>query len=285
LKCVVVEIPIIAPARNLIFIKIMKRKLFVVVLFVYSIVIFKAGAQTVALDYYFNHETHIGKNGEAQRFHYTWEDTANSGFSIWGNIFKSKGAGLTSIDVAPTQNSLKGAGIYIIVDPDTKKESPNPNYISQVDADNIAQWVKAGGVLVMMANDSANVELEHFNTLAGKFGLHFNNDMQNHVIDDAHFNDGAVTISNKTIFKTAQKPFMKDVCSITISGQAKSVLLSTSGATIAVVTSYGKGTVFAISDPWFYNEYVNGRLPAGFDNDKAAADLAGYLISKTHSIN
>jgi hypothetical protein len=251
----------------------MKRKLFIVVLFVYPFAISMTNAQAVALDYYFNHETRIGKNGEAQRFHYMWEDTANSGFSIWGNIFKTQGAKLTSIDVAPTQQSLKGAGIYIIVDPDTKKENPNPNYISRVDAGNIAAWVKDGGVLVMMANDSANVELEHFNILAGKFGLHFNNDMQNHVIDDAHFNDGTVIINNNAVFKTAQKPFMKDVCSITISGKAKPVLQSTTGA------------IFAVSDPWFYNEYVNGRLPAGFDNDKAAVDLARYLISKAHSIN
>ena len=263
----------------------MKRKLFIVVLFVYPFVIPSANAQTVALDYYFNHETHTSKNGEAQRYHYMWEDTANSGFSIWGNIFKSQGATLTNISVAPTLQRLKGASIYIIADPDTRKENRNPNYIQQADADNIAQWVKAGGVLVMMANDSANVELQHFNTLAGKFGLHFNDDMQNHVIDDAHFEDGAVIIDNNPIFKTARHAFMKDVCSITISGKGKSVLRSKSGAAIAAIVNYGKGTVFAVSDPWFYNEYVNGRLPAVFDNDKAAADLARYLISKAHSIN
>jgi len=263
----------------------MKRKLFIIVLFVYPFVIFSAGAQTVALDYYFNHETHTGKNGGAQRYHYMWEDTANSGFSVWGDIFKSQGAKLTNIPVAPTAESLKGASIYIIVDPDTKKENPNPNYIQKADANNIAKWVKNGGVLVMMANDSANVELEHFNILAAKFGLHFNNDMQNHVIDDAHFEDGAVVIHSNPVFKTTQKPFMKDVCSITISGKGESILQSKSGATIAAVVNYGKGTVFAVSDPWFYNEYVNGRLPAVFDNDKAAADLARYLISKAQSTN
>ncbi|MGN6396975.1 MAG: DUF4350 domain-containing protein [Mucilaginibacter sp.] len=263
----------------------MKRTLFICVLFVYPFAISRANAQTVALDYYFNHETHTGKNGETQRYHYTWEDTANSGFSVWGNIFKSQGASLINIPVAPTRESLRGVSVYIIVDPDTKKENPNPNYIQQTDADNIAQWVKAGGVLVIMANDSANVELEHFNILAGEFGLHFNSDMQNHVIDDAHFEDGAVIINNNPIFKTAHHAFMKDVCSITISGKGKQVLQSQSGAAIAAVVNYGKGMVFAVSDPWFYNEYVNGRLPAGFDNDKAAADLTRYLISKAHSIN
>lgn len=210
-----------------------------------------------------------------------WEDTANSGFSIWGGIFKSQGAKLNSLEGAPTPQNLKGTSIYIIVDPDTKKENPSPNYIQQTDADNIAQWVKTGGVLVLMANDSVNVELIHFNMLAGKFGLHFNNDLQNHVIDDAHFEDGAVIIKNNPLFKTAQKAFMKDVCSIALTGKARPVLKSSNGATIAAIVKYGKGTVFAVADPWLYNEYVNGRLPAGFDNDKAAADLTKYLLSQT----
>jgi hypothetical protein len=37
----------------------MKRKLAVIVLFVYSIVTCMAMAQTVAPDYYFNHEVHV----------------------------------------------------------------------------------------------------------------------------------------------------------------------------------------------------------------------------------
>lgn len=261
----------------------MRRRLFVIVLFVYSIVAGKVVAQTVALDYYFNRETHNTNNGQSKRFHYLWEDTANTGFSIWGEIFKSQGAKLTSIEVAPTAENLKGVAVYIIVDPDNKKENPAPNYIQKADADNIAQWVKSGGVLVLMANDSANVELTHFNQLAACFGLHFNNDMQNHVIDDTHFEEGAITINNNPIFKTAQKAFMKDVCSIGLTGNAKAVLRSPVGAAIAAVASYGKGVVFAVGDPWMYNEYVNGRLPAGFDNDKAAADLTKYLLSHKHS--
>jgi hypothetical protein len=259
----------------------MRRKLFIVVLFVYSIITTGVMAQTVTLDYYFNREVHTTKDGQSKRFHYIWEDTANSGFSIWGEVFKSQGGQLSSLDVAPTPENLKGTGVYIIVDPDTKKENPSPNYIRQTDADNIAKWVKTGGVLVLMANDSANVELLHFNLLAGKFGMHFNNDMQNHVIDDAHFEDGAVLINNNPVFKTAQKAFMKDVCSITLTGKARPVLKAANGAVIAAIVKYGKGTVFAVTDPWLYNEYVNGRLPAGFDNDKAATDLAKYLLSQT----
>jgi len=38
--------------------------------------------------------------------------------------------------------------------------------------------------------------------------------------------------------------------------------------------------VLAVGDPWVYNEYANGRLPKGFDNDKAVNDLAHWLIQQ-----
>ncbi|NCD71214.1 DUF4350 domain-containing protein [Mucilaginibacter agri] len=260
--------------------KLFFSALFVLLTFAYGVTV----AQTVTLDYYFNHESHTAKDGTSQRFHYLWEDKANTGFSIWGEMFKQEGATLNSLDVAPTVANLKGSNVYIIVDPDTKKENPQPNYMSDKDADEIAAWVKAGGVLVLMANDSANVELPHFNILAGRFGMHFNNDLQNHVIDDAHFADGAVVMTNNPIFKTTKTAFLKDVCSIELKGNAKPAFKSTNGATIAAIVKYGKGIVFAVGDPWLYNEYVNGRLPANFDNDNAARDLAKWLLSQVGGI-
>jgi hypothetical protein len=236
-------------------------------------------AQTVMLDYYFNHEVHKNAVGQLQRFHYLWDETANSGFSIWGDAFKKAGATLDTLAEAPNINNLKKAAVYIIVDPDSKKESPNPHYINENEATAIAAWVKKGGILVMMANDSANVELPHFNILAGKFGLHFNNDIQNHVIDDNHFEDGAITLKGNPLFPTAGKIFMKDVCSISTSYSAKAVIIKNSAVIVATL-KYGKGTVLAIGDPWLYNEYVNGRLPAGFENDKAAADISAWLLKQ-----
>ncbi len=181
---------------------------------------------------------------------------------------------------APTTANLKGTAIYIIVDPDTKKESPNPNYIEFKNIDQIDAWVKSGGVLLMMANDSANVELPHFNNLAARFGMHFNDDLQNHVINDQHFQDGAINTTGNPIFKTAHKIFMKDVCSIGIKYPAKAALKNGNGAVIMAVAKYGKGTVLAVGDPWLYNEYINGRLPADFENDKAANDLVQWLIKQ-----
>lgn len=248
---------------------------------------FVASAQTVTLDYFFNRETRKDKNGKEVRFHYLWGERAMSGFSILGSVFKKEGFKLDSLETAPTAAKLKGTDVYLIVDPDRPKENPKPNYIQAEDIGEIATWVKQGGVLVMFANDSANVELQHFNKLANVFGMHFTNDLQNHVIDDNHFEDGGISIKNNPVFKTAQKIFMKDVCAIETKGVAKPVLKNKAGATVIALAKYGKGNVVAIADPWLYDEYVNGRLPKelGFDNDKAAVDLVTWLkaLSKQHN--
>ena len=36
----------------------------------------------------------------------------------------------------------------------------------------------------------------------------------------------------------------------------------------------GKGMVFAVGDPWLYNEYIDTRrLPAGYENAQAGKNL------------
>lgn len=238
-------------------------------------------AQTVTLDYYFNHEYRTNAAGQKERFHYTWEDKASSGYSIWGDLFRKNGATLKSLETAPTAESLKGTDVYIIVDPDTKKETENPNYIQAADVKAIDAWVKAGGVLVMLANDSANVELQHFNDLSTSFGIHFNFDIRNQVTGN-QFEMGALHIPDgHPIFTTARKVYIKELCTITVTPPAKPAFTD-KGDIIIATAKYGKGTVFAVGDPWFYNEYVNGRLPAsfGFENDKAAEDLAKWLLKQ-----
>lgn len=254
----------------------MKKILLSFILLMLSTICVQA-QKLVLLDSYFNNEHQKNSIGEMVSFHYKWEETDNNGFSILGGIFKSNGAQLQTLYEKPTLANLKKASVYIIVDPDTKKESPDPKFISINDADVIAQWVKAGGKLLLLANDSSNVELPHFNILAEKFGIHFNNEMINHVIDDQHFEDGAVLVKNNSVFKTATKIFMKDACAIDIKKPATALLLS-GNVVIIAKANYGKGMVVAVSDPWLYNEYVNGRLPAGFENDKAASDLVKWLL-------
>jgi hypothetical protein len=240
-----------------------------------------AQSKTVTLDCFFNNEYRKNSAGTLERYHYTWEDQRSSGYSIWGDIFKRNGAILKSLESEPDAQSLVGTDIYIIADPDTQKETANPNYIEARHIKVIADWVKRGGVLVLMANDSANAELPHLNKLAEKFGIHFNDDLYKHVIG-TQFEMGAITVpTNDPVLKAAKKIYLKDISTLKLSPPAVS-LLTDSILVIIGTAKYGTGTVIAVGDPWLYNEYTNGRLPAtmGFDNDKAADDLSKWLLSK-----
>ena len=238
-----------------------------------------SSAQVVTLDYFFNREFRKSKTGQAERFHYTWEDTAQTGYSVWGHIFRQLGAKTESMDAAPTSINLKKSDVYIIVDPDTEKETGKPNYIMPANIKAISAWVKDGGVLVLLANDSANTEFKHFNQLAKKFGIRFNNDLRNKVKGD-DFDMAALHVpAGHPIFTTAKKLYIKDICSIRIRRKAQSAFTD-QGDVVIATSKYGKGTVFAVGDPWFYNEYCNGRLTPGFDNDKAAKDLGVWLLKQ-----
>ena len=49
---------------------------------------------------------------------------------------------------------------------------------------------------------------------------------------------------------------------------------------VMAVARYGKGTVFALGDPWIYNEYLDGRkLPAAYQNFRAAEQWVKWLLS------
>ncbi|MBC7913545.1 MAG: glycoside hydrolase family 88 protein [Pyrinomonadaceae bacterium] len=237
--------------------------------------------KVVTLDNYFNNETRKDVLGKNYKFHYTWDDAANSGFSFMQNIFNYTGATTTTLNTAPTAANLQNSDIYIIVDPDTEKETPRPNYATAKDADELYKWVNEGGVLVLMTNDYTNAELPKFNTIANRFGIHFNSDIINAVKNDA-YETGAFTIPAKhPIFKTSKKVYIKEISTLKLSSPAKPAF--TSGKNVVMATSkIGKGTVFAVGDPWFYNEYVDGRkLPSQYENFKAANDLVSWLIAQS----
>lgn len=235
----------------------------------------------VALDYYFNNEYKKDAFGQMVRFHYTWEDYANSGFSMFGSIFRQDGAKTERLPIPPTASALKNASIYIIVDPDTDKETANPNYMRPQDAAAIFDWVKAGGVLLLMTNDSGNAEFSHFNQLPEKFGMHFNENSINHVTGN-QFEMGSLYMKpGETIFKSPKKVYIKELATLNIKDPAKAVYKNAAGDIIMGVAKVGKGTVFAVGDPWFYNEYLDGRkLPPEYENYKAAEDLVKWLLQQ-----
>jgi len=238
--------------------------------------------KTVVLDDYFNHE--IRKNritGKDELWHYKLNELRDSGFSTWGSIFNGLGAQTAMLSSSPTAENLKNADVFIIVDPDTAKETANPNFVEPNHVAAIADWVKKGGVLMLMGNDGQNAELDKFNTLAKVFGIQFNKDRKFEVINNDYRMGGIDINTGNEVFKTAKRIFVKEVSTLSLSGDAKAVLTA-NGDTIMAAAKYGKGTVFVIGDPWIYNEYVDGRrLPAEFENFKAAQDLSRWLISKT----
>lgn len=238
--------------------------------------------KTVLLDYYFNNEWKKDVTGKQVRFHYTWDDKSNSGFSMLGDIFNRHGVRTKYLEASPTAKNLKDANIYIIVDPDTEKETAKPNFMNAAAADVIAAWVKSGGVLVLMANDSSNAELRNFNVLASKFGVRFNIDLFNPVINN-QYEQGAIPVSAKNpVFKTASKVFIKELATLELSSPATAILTK-EGKNVAATIKYGKGTVFIVGDPWLYNEYVDGRRPSfEFDNYKAAEDLVRWTIVQSN---
>ena len=239
----------------------------------------------VVLDYYFNNEWKKDITGQPARFHYTWDDKANSGFSLFGHVFQQYGASLDTLTGAPTAAALKKADVYIITDPDTDKESPHPNYVSPADAQAVYDWVKAGGVLLLLMNDSGNCEFSRFNQLPEKFGIHFNEDSRNKVIGH-EYATGAFNITvQDAIFKTTKKIYIKEISTLKLSNPAKAHF-SDGHDIIMAVSKVGKGTVFAVGDPWFYNEYLDGRkLPAEYENFHAARDLVKWLLQQPPRIS
>lgn len=237
--------------------------------------------KTVILDSYFNNEKKKDQSGNEVSWHYKWEEMANGGFSMWGEQFNNAGFKTSTLYAAPTPANLKKASVYIIVDPDTKKETPKPNFIGANDIKNITDWVKAGGVLVLMGNDTGNVEFDHFNQLAKNFGIQFNKDSKGRVVKSQFEMGKAIVSSDNEIFKTAKQLYIKEYSSLKLVAPAKPVFKDKDGDNMMAVARFGKGTVFAIGDPWLYNEYVDGRkLPAEYDNFNAGQDLVNWIAGQ-----
>jgi unsaturated rhamnogalacturonyl hydrolase len=238
-------------------------------------------SKTVLLDRYFNSELRKDATGTLDYWHYTWEERSHPGFYTLGAIFERYGSKLASLDVAPTAVTLKNASVYIIVDADHAKDNPTPNYMNDAAVKNISDWVKAGGVLLVMANDSANCDLAYLNKLMAAFGMSYTNKSLNMVKNDFFETGVVVPNAGNGVFVQPQKMFLKELSPLTV--KAPATALITKGDDIIIATAkYGKGSVLAVGDPWLYNEYVDGRkLPAAYENYKAAEDLAQWLLKQT----
>src|SRR5258707_15847566 len=145
----------------------------------------------------------------------------NSGFCVWGNGFRNFGVTAAALREGPTAANLKPANIYIIVDPDTKEENEHPNFVEQEHVKAITDWVKSGGVLVLMGNDIGNAEFDHFNQLAKQFGIQFNKDSRNRVQGNEFATGLILTPDRDPIFTTARRLYLKEISTLKISAPAR----------------------------------------------------------------
>ena len=241
--------------------------------------------KTVMVDAWFNSQTRKNAAGQIELFHYKWDDDANPGFAFFGRAFQRYGVKLATLKTAPTITDLNKAQIYLMASPDIPAKNPNPNYMDKASGDAIEAWVKAGGVLILMQNDKTNSEFEHFNTMSERFGIHFNAVLRN-TVDNNNWPQATVTVPKGTgVFTWPHKAYLKEISTITVSGPAKAILID-KGDVLMATTKFGKGTVFAVVDPWIYNEYVDRRnkLPLDFDGFDAAIDLAGWAVWQANKL-
>jgi unsaturated rhamnogalacturonyl hydrolase len=236
--------------------------------------------QLFLLDDYYNAEKKKDIKGIEYAYHYKWPEMYNNGFSFLGNVITSNGLRTGTLSEAPTTNNLKNAAIYMIVDADNVADNPTPNFMNDKDAQEIYNWVKAGGVLVLFHNDKPNADFTAINKLSDLFGIHFNEDSHNKVVGTDYVGGKIDVPARHQILKNVQTIYQKEVCSITVKAPAKS-MLAKGDLVVFATAKIGKGTVFATGDPWLYNEYTDGRkLPVMYQNAQAANDLVKWLTSQ-----
>ena len=101
------------------------------------------------------------------------------------------------------------------------------------------------------------------------------------MVKNSEFETGAVynNVLNP-VFKKTKKMYLKEISVLDIKLPAKA-LLSAEGDVIMATAKYGLGTVFAVGDPWLYNEYLDGRkIPAAYENFSAANELVQWLLKQ-----
>lgn len=247
----------------------------------------KARGKKVLVDAWFNSQRRRTAAGNEELFHYKWDDEANSGYSVLGRMFAQYGMKLGMLDHAPKASDLRDVSIYVIVSPDNLKLNPKAHFMDPASAGVIEAWVKAGGVLVLMENDDQRADQVHLDLLTDRFGIHYNPALKNEELNGSYANT-IVPIPAGTggIFDQPFKALMKEVCTMTVSAPAKTILTGkgtdAEGDPIMAVAPIGRGVVYANVDPWVYNEYTDGRKsPMDEQNFAAGEELVRWLVRQT----
>lgn len=236
--------------------------------------------KTLLLDAWFNSQTRKDASDQIISYHYKWNDFSNSGYSLFGTLLRNYGLKTETLYKAPTVQDLKKADVYLIISPDNPDWNKNPHYMNAGDASQIAEWVKQGGMLVIMENDPSHADIEHLNILAEHFGIHFNSADRNSVVDDK-FEMGRIDVrGGGPVFQLTHALFMKDICTLTLKHPAVPIWQD-KGDVLLSKAKYGKGVVIGFVDPWLYNEYTDGRkLPPPYDNLAGGKEYVRWLLEQ-----
>ncbi len=217
--------------------------------------------KVVALDGFHNNESKMPD-------HYQWDGTRPGGFSELGKVVQGLGAELRTVRERVTSAALAGINVFIIVDPDTPLETADPKYIEAAEIDAIQKWVLDGGRLVLLGNDKGNAEFEHLNQLARRFGIEF--------LEETYpklKGKGILVAKGETgIFDGGLEVYLVEVAPLKLTGRAEAIL-SDKGTPIMALAHAGKGEVFALGDPWVYNEYIDHK-----DNRAVVSNLFRLLL-------
>jgi|KBSSwiStaDraftv2_1062776.scaffolds.fasta_scaffold01510_8 Outer membrane protein len=220
------------------------------------------GAQTVvALDGYHNAE-------RAMPEHYQWEGTTDGGFSKLANGFREHEVEVRTLRSRIDAASLQGVNLLIVVDPDTPEETPEPKYIEDSEIEAIARWVNDGGRLVLLGNDKGHAEFTHFNRLASRFGIRFLEETYPKVSGKAIL----IATGKHPIFEGGLQAYLVEVAPLKLVAPAEP-MLTHEGTDVMALAHVGRGMVFALGDPWLYNEYIERN-----DNVRIATNLFRMLL-------
>ena len=204
--------------------------------------------------------------------HYRWEGTYPGGYSEFGKLLKALGAEIRTLNEPLTAGPLAGATCLIVVNPDTPAQSADPHYIGRDEITVVRDWVRAGGLLVMLGNDPGHMEFEHFNELAREFGLQFLYKKHQDAQGSAHL---TIPIpAGGPYFGPGGTAYFVDVAPLGVAAPFAHTLISDNHETLMALTPFGQGRALALGDPWAYNEYINTR-----DNRALIEALFRYLFA------
>jgi len=204
--------------------------------------------QVVLLDGYHNNQAQL---------HYRWEGTYPGGYSEFGKVLESLGAELRTLHDPLTSDRLAGVSCLIIVNPNTPAQSADPKYIGRDEIVAVREFVRAGGLLVLLGNDPGHMEFAHFNELAREFGLKFLNKKHENA---SGLSKLAIPIpAASRYFGAGGTAYLVDVAPLEVTAPHAQTIISDNNETIAAVVAFGQGRVLAVGDPWAYNEYINRR--------------------------